>query len=186
MFRLWHYPGLPDNKQEERNLEKFISADQIRKKVEEIAAAINRDYKGKAPIIIGILNGSFIFMSDLIRELDLDCEVDFIKISSYGDGQDSTGDIKLLKSLNCKITGRDVIIVEDIIDTGLSINYIRDLILKEEPASARFATLLYKESKSNLEFQLDYIGFKIKDEFLVGYGLDFAQKHRNLKDIYVL
>ena len=164
----------------------FIRESSIKDKVKELAQRLNRDYEGKTPIFIGILNGSFIFLSDLIREINVDCEIDFMKLSSYGDNQISSGNIKILKELNCQIKGRDIILVEDIIDSGLSIKYMRTLVEKENPKSLKIVALLFKKNVSNLDFEIDYVGFEIENEFVVGYGLDHAQKYRNLKGIYVL
>ncbi len=167
-------------------LKEYISAGKISKRIKVIAKKINKDYKGKNPIFIGILNGSFIFLSDIIREIKIDCEIDFLKLSSYGDDKISSGDIKMLKDLNCQIDNRDIIVVEDIVDSGLSVKFIKNLIEKKNPKSLKFISLLFKKNISNLDFKIDYIGFKIKNEFVIGYGLDYAQKYRNLKAIYVL
>jgi hypoxanthine phosphoribosyltransferase len=133
-----------------------------------------------------VLNGSFIFCADLFRQITVECEIDFIKVSSYNDKKTSSGAIKLLKELHCKIKDRDIIIVEDIVDTGISINYIYNLIKSNDPASIKVVTLLYKEKDAKLDCALDYIGFTIPDKFVLGYGLDYAQKSRNLKSIYVI
>ncbi len=164
----------------------YISRKEIRKRIKRLATKINKDYKGKRPIFIGILNGSFIFLSDLIREIKVECEVDFLKLSSYGDEKISSGNVKLLKELNCEIEGRDIIVVEDIVDSGLSAIFIKSLIEKQSPASLKFVTLLFKKKISKLNFKIDYVGFKIKNEFVVGYRLDYAQKYRNLNAVYVL
>lgn len=164
----------------------YLSEEQIRNKVKELAARINNDYRGKVPIFIGILNGSFIFFADLIREITVDCEVDFLKLSSYGDAKISSGQVRLLKDLNCQVTGRDIIVVEDIIDSGLSIDFMKQLVMKENPASFKVVTLLLKKSVVKIDFPLDYVGFEIPPEFVIGYGLDYAQKVRNLKSIYRL
>jgi hypoxanthine phosphoribosyltransferase len=166
--------------------ELFLTEEQIQRRVKELAAQINRDYQGKTPIFIGILNGSFIFFSDLIREITVDCEVDFFKLSSYGDAKISSGQVKLLKELNAQVTGRDVIVVEDIIDSGLSMDFIKKLITKENPSSFRVVTLLLKKSVAKIDFPIDYVGFEIPPEFVIGYGLDYAQKVRNLRAIYKL
>jgi len=168
------------------NLKSFISSKDIDKRVKHIAKKISKDYAGKVPIFIGVLNGSFIFISDLVRQLKLDVEIDFLKLSSYGDSKISSGEVKLLKDLNCQIENRDIIIVEDIIDSGLSIKYIRDLVLSHNPASLEFAALLMKKGLSSLDFKIRYVGFEIENKFVVGYGLDFAQKYRNLKEICIL
>jgi len=172
--------------QKEDRLRVFISSSRIHKKVNSLARRIKKDYEGKNPIFIGVLNGSFIFIADLVRNLGIDIEIDFLKLSSYGDSKISSGSVTLLKDLNCAIEKRHIIVIEDIIDSGLSIGYIRDLILLKRPASLEFATLLFKKGLSSLSFDVKYIGFKIPNEFVVGYGLDFAQKYRNLKSIYIL
>lgn len=163
-----------------------ITEEQIKTRICEIADQINRDYQDRIPVFISVLNGSFIFCADLFREITVECEVDFVKVSSYGNSKTSSGNIKLLKELNCKVEGRDIIILEDIVDTGISINFIHSLIKSNNPASLKVVTLLYKEKNVKLDFPIDYIGFKIPDAFVLGYGLDYAQKLRNLKSIYVL
>jgi hypoxanthine phosphoribosyltransferase len=168
------------------NLKPFISSKDIQKRVKQIAKKINKDYADKVPIFIGVLNGSFIFISDLVREVKLDVEIDFLKLSSYGDSKISSGEVKLLKDLNCQIDNRDIIVVEDIVDSGLSLKYIRDLVLSHNPTSLEFATLLMKKGLSNLEFNVKYVGYEIENKFVVGYGLDYAQKYRNLKEICIL
>jgi hypoxanthine phosphoribosyltransferase len=164
----------------------YISYAKVQKRIKELADRINREYKGKSPIFIGVLNGAFMFLSDLIKELKIDCEIDFLKLSSYGNKKISSGRVTLLKSLNCDIEGRDIIVVEDIIDSGLSIKYIKNIIEENNPKSLRFASLLYKKDIAKLDFKIDYIGFKIANKFVIGYGLDYAQKYRNLKGIFVL
>ncbi len=164
----------------------YLSEEQIQKRVKELAAQINKDYRGKVPIFIGVLNGSFIFISDLIRDITIDCEVDFFKLSSYGDAKISSGDVKLLKDLNCEVKSRDIVVVEDIIDSGLSIAFIKRLITKENPSSFRVVTLLLKKSVAKIDFPIDYVGFEIPPDFVIGYGLDYAQKVRNLRSIYKL
>lgn len=164
----------------------YLSAEQIQIKVKELASRINSDYLGKVPIFIGILNGSFIFFADLIREISVDCEVDFLKLSSYGDEKISSGQVRLLKDLNCQVRGRDIVVVEDIVDSGLSIDFMKKLVMKENPASFRVVTLLLKKSVAKIDFPIDYVGFEIPPEFVIGYGLDYAQKVRNLKSIYRL
>ncbi|MBX2990583.1 MAG: hypoxanthine phosphoribosyltransferase [Bacteroidetes bacterium] len=164
----------------------MLSERRIKAKVKELARTISKDYKGTVPVFIGILNGSFIFFSDLIREVSIDCEIDFLKLSSYGDAKISSGNVRLLKDLNCQVEGRDIIIVEDIIDSGLSMEYIRDLIRHQNPKSFRVVTLLYKKDAVKTQMKIDYIGFSIPKDFVIGYGLDYAQKLRHLKAIYRL
>ncbi len=164
----------------------LIAEEEIKKRVKELAANINRDFAGRTPTFIGVLNGSFIFFSDLIREITIDCEIDFLKLSSYGDAKISTGNVRLIKDLNCEVTGRDIIIVEDIIDSGLSMDFIKRLITKQNPKTLTVVTLLYKRDCVKIDLAVDYIGFEIPNHFVVGYGLDYAQKARNLRSIYVL
>ena len=166
-------------------LTELISENQIQDKVKEIAADISHKYAGEAPILIGILNGSFIFCADLIRELDIDCEIDFIKVSSYM-GTESVGTVKLRKDISADITNRHVIIVEDIIDSGLTIKFIKDRMLEAGPKSVAIVTLLMKPDIAKLDFKIDWVGFEIPPEFVVGYGLDYDQLYRNLKAIYCL
>ena len=169
----------------EQNLEKYISYQDISRRVLEISNDISSLYKNKNPILIGILNGSFIFMSDLIRQLNIDCEIDFIKISSYK-GKKSVGRINMTKGLDLDIKDRSVIIIEDIIDSGSSINYLYDYISNLNPRDIAVISLLAKKSISKLNLKIDIIGFEISSEFVVGYGLDYNQKLRNLKSIYKL
>ena len=166
-------------------LTELISENQIQDKVKEIAADISQKYSGEAPILIGILNGSFIFCADLIRELDIDCEIDFIKVSSYM-GTESAGTVKLRKDISADITNRHVIIVEDIIDSGITIKFIKDRMLEAGPKSVAIVTLLMKPDIAKLDFKIDWVGFEIPPEFVVGYGLDYDQLYRNLKAIYCL
>ena len=172
--------------QNEDRLTAYIGSKQIKKRVAELAKKIRKDYKDKDPILIGVLNGSFIFIADLVRAMGINMEIDFLKLSSYGDSKISSGSVTLLKDLNCSIEKRHIIVIEDIIDSGLSIAYIRNLILLKHPASLEFATLLFKKETSKLDFNIKYIGFKITNEFVVGYGLDYAQRYRNLKSIKIL
>ncbi len=164
----------------------LISERRIKTRIRELARKISKDYRGKVPVFIGILNGSFIFFADLIREITIDCEVDFLKLSSYGDAKISSGNVRLLKDLNCQVEGRDIIVVEDIVDSGVSMHYIHSLITCQNPASFKIVTLLYKPKSDKTNVQLDYVGFTIPPDFVVGYGLDYAQRERNLKSIYKL
>lgn len=162
----------------------MIGERRIKTRVRQLARQISKDYRGSVPVFIGVLNGSFIFFADLIREVTIDCEVDFLKLSSYGDAKISSGNVRLLKDLNCQVEGRDIIIVEDIVDSGLSMQYIKSLITRENPKSFRIVTLLYKTLPVKTAVQIDYIGFTIPKDFVIGYGLDYAQRMRNLKGIY--
>ena len=164
----------------------LLSKEEIRNKVRELGKQISKDYVGLCPILIGVLNGSFIFCADLFREISIDCEVDFIKISSYGEGTETSGVIKLIKDIDANLQGRHIIVVEDIVDSGYSINYLRERIERVRPKSLKFVSLLVKKDTARTEFKIDYVGFNIPNRFVVGYGLDFAQKFRNLPAIYVM
>lgn len=164
----------------------YLTEEQIQKRIAELGKEISSVYKTKLPIFIGVLNGSFMFMSDLIKNININCELDFFKLSSYGDAKISTGQVKLIKDLNADITDRHLIIVEDIVDTGLSIKYIEELLANHNPASMKVVSLLVKPESVKYDIKIDYIGFKIPNKFVIGYGLDYAQKYRNLRSIYVL
>ena len=164
----------------------FLPEEKIQNRIKELAKQISEDYKSTTPIFIGVLNGSFLFMSDLIRYVTVDCEIDFFKLSSYGDEKISSGKVKLIKELNCEVNDRDIIIVEDIVDTGLSIKYIEELFEEKRPKSMKVVSLLVKPGSLKYKVKIDYIGFNIPDKFVIGYGLDIAQKYRNLRGIYIL
>lgn len=165
-------------------LEELLTAEAIRDRIRELGQQISADYAGKTPIIIGVLNGSFIFMADLVREMTTACEIDFIKISSYYDDVKSSGTVRLIKDISCMITRRDVIVVEDIIDSGLTAKFIRQRLQDSEPASVAFATLLLKPDVVDVPFDIEYVGFRIPNRFVVGYGLDLDQKMRNFPAIW--
>ncbi len=164
----------------------FISENQIQQRIQELADEISKDYKDNIPIFIGVLNGSFIFMADLLKKITIQSEVDFFKLSSYGDSKISSGNVKMVKDLNCDPDGREIIIVEDIVDTGLSIKYIEDLFEHYNPKSMKVVSLLLKPESLKYNVKIDYIGFKIPSQFVIGYGLDYQQKFRNLPSIYIL
>lgn len=169
-----------------REMELLIGAGELQSKVAELAEDISGNYPGRCPIIIGILNGSFVFMADLVRKLTIPFEVDFIKLSSYGSETSSSGTVRLLKDISADITGRDVIVVEDIIDTGLTINFLRHRLEEARPISVAFVTLLLKDEVAKLDFPIDYVGFNIPNRYVVGYGLDIDQQLRGLDAIYAL
>ncbi len=164
----------------------YIDAETIQQRVRELGEEITRTYAGKQPIFIGILNGAFMFMSDLLKEVDLDCEVDFMKLSSYGDEKVSSGRVDELKRVDADLGGRHVIVVEDIVDTGLSMEYMLNRLSEYKPASLRCAVLLHKYEATRADLDLDYIAFKIPNLFVIGYGLDYGQLGRNLREIYIL
>jgi len=163
----------------------LLSESKIKKRVKELADTISDDYKDKSPIFIGILNGCYVFMADLLRELSIGVEVDFVKIRSY-DGDSSTGTIKFRKDISADIDNRHVVIVEDIIDSGFTINFLVNRLKESGPKSVSVATVLYKKKVAKLDFEVDYVGFVIPPEFVVGYGLDYNEKYRNLKDVMVM
>lgn len=167
-----------------KNYRLLISEEQIQKRISELGHDICKDFKGEKPILIGVLNGGFIFLADLIRNIDIDLEIDFIRISSYGDARKSTGHIKVLKPLSADITDRPVIVVEDIVDSGLSVEFLENMLSAFSPKILKFATLLNKPSKNKIDIPMDYIGFSIEDKYVVGYGLDDTQFKRNLRSIY--
>ena len=164
----------------------LISNEQIQQRIHQLGSEISKEYQGKTPIFIGILNGSFIFLADLIRKITIDCEVDFIKLSSYRDSQISSGKVTMLKDFDCQIEGRDIIVVEDIVDSGLSLQYLRRKLTAMKPKSLAFVSLLLKPATVKIDFKIDYVGFSIPDQFVVGYGLDHAHKYRNLPGVFVI
>jgi len=168
-----------------KKLIKIIDEVLIQKRVKEIAIELTSKFKDKKPIFIGVLNGSFIFISDLVRNLNINCEIDFIKVSSYK-GQDTTGTVKLLKDISADITNRDVVIVEDIIDSGLTIEFLVKRLKGASPKSISIVTLLLKPEIARLSLPIDIIGFEIAPDFVVGYGLDYDQDLRHLPEIYRL
>ena len=164
----------------------LFNEEQLKARVREIAGQIDRDFAGKEPMLISVLRGSFIFMADLMRSITLPCTVDFMAVSSYGAGTASSGQVKIVKDLSEHIEGKDVIVVEDILDSGNTLNYLLKILQARHPASIRLCTLLDKPSRRVKPVELHYSGFSIPDEFVVGYGLDFAEKYRNLPYIGVL
>ena len=164
----------------------MISEEEIQTRIKEIGKQISEEYQGKLPILIGVLNGLFLFMSDLVKNITINCEIDFMKLSSYGEAKISSGNVKMLKELNADINDRHIIIVEDIVDSGLSISYIEKLLEPYAPASVKVCSLLLKPESLKYQVKIDYIGFEIPNKFVIGFGLDYAQKYRNLRSIYVL
>ena len=162
-------------------IDKMISAKTIAARIEELCRDIHAEFEGTNKlIVVGLLRGSFIFIADLVRELDLPVEVDFLEASSYGDGMESSQEVRILKDLRGKIEGRDVLVVEDIVDTGHTLNHVSRLLMTRRPKRLKTIALLDKPSRREAEVRADWIGFEIPDEFVVGYGIDFAQRNRNL------
>ena len=164
----------------------LFNEEQLKARVREIAGQIDRDFAGKEPMLISVLRGSFIFMADLMRSITLPCTVDFMAVSSYGAGTTSSGKVKITKDLSESIEGRDIIVVEDILDSGNTLSYLLQILQARHPASMKLCTLLDKPDRRIKPVHVDYSGFSIPDEFVVGYGLDFAEKYRNLPYIGVL
>lgn len=161
----------------------LVTQDEIKQTISRLAAEIRRDYQGKKPLLIGILKGSFVFMADLIRQLGLPAEVDFVQLSSYGAGKKTTGKVKIVKGLKTLIRGREVIVIEDIIDTGLTVSFTMDYLRKKKPASLKLCALADKPSRRKVPITIDYLGFTVPNRFIVGYGIDWNEQHRCLPDI---
>lgn len=171
----------------EQDIDRILFSEiDLKNRVAAIAAEINRDYAGKNPMLISVLRGSFIFMSDLIRNITLPCTVDFLAVSSYGGGTSSSGQVQINKDLSEDISGRDIIVVEDILDSGNTLSYLLHLLKARHPSSIRLCTLLDKPSRRIKPVDVDYVGFTIPDHFVVGYGLDYNEVYRNLPYIGVL
>ncbi len=158
----------------------LLAEEPLQARIRELGAEIARDYAGKDLVVIGLLNGVYMFFSDLTRSMDLDFEVTFMQVASYGAGTESTGEVKILHDLDRSIRGRHALVVEDIVDTGLTLSKVRKLLLDREPASLRIVSLLDKPSRRRVEVPVDYVGFTIEDHFVVGFGLDLDGKFRNL------
>jgi hypoxanthine phosphoribosyltransferase len=167
------------------NTHTLISADDIGRRVRELALEIHRDHPNGVHFI-AVLKGAFIFLSDIVRAMPGDCSVDFMAVSSYGRAMASTGQVQLLKDLDGPIEGRDVVIVEDIVDTGLTLTYLQNILRARAPRNLRTACLLSKPSRRKVNVQVEYVGFTIEDRFVVGYGLDYAERYRNLPHIAVV
>lgn len=170
----------------EEKMEVMLSAEEINKRIRELAAEISRDYRGKSLFLIGVLKGAVIFLSDLIRYISVPLEIDFIAVSSYGSDTTSSGVVRIQKDLEQSLKGKDVLIVEDIVDTGLTLNYLYNNIQSRQPDSLKVVTLLDKPDRRKVDFNPDYCGFTIPDRFVIGYGLDFDENYRQLADICVL
>jgi hypoxanthine phosphoribosyltransferase len=165
---------------EGQDIEVLISEEALAKRIGEIGRELTRDYVGKDLAIVAVLKGSFVFLADLVRAIDMDCTVDFLATSSYGNETESSGIVRLALDLTSPIEGRDVLLVEDIIDTGLTMKYLLENLGTRHPASLKVCTLLHKPARSQVEIPIDYKGFTIDDRFVIGFGLDYCQKLRNL------
>lgn len=171
---------------EEDLKEVMITSEQIREKTAELAAQITEDYRGHDLLLVCILKGSLMFLADLMREIHLPLEIDFMAVSSYGDATESSGVVRILMDLESNVQGRNVLIVEDIIDTGRTLNYITENLRTRGPASLKICTLLNKSARRVLDIPIDYVGFEIPDKFVIGYGLDYGEIYRNLPCVGVL
>jgi len=167
-------------------LKVLLTQQQIAKRVAELGAQISRDFEGESVVLIGVLKGATIFLADLARQLKLDATFDFIAVSSYGNSREQSGEVKLMKDVDQSMDGRNIILVEDILDTGLTLTYLKNLLLGHKPKSLKIAALLDKVSRRTQPIHGDYVGFEIPDEFVVGYGLDYAERFRNLPDVCIL
>lgn len=170
----------------EKEPELLFPRETIGRRVKELARQISEDYEGREPFLVGILNGSFIFMADLIRGMSIPCRVDFVRMASYGCSSQSSGEVRITKDLETPITGRDVLIVEDIIDTGLTLSHLIGVLADRQPASVRVCAFLDKRERRRVPLSADYVGFTIPDRFVVGYGLDFNENYRFLPDVCML
>ncbi len=164
----------------------FYSQEQLQAKVEELGRRISEDYKDKNLMLVSVLKGSVVFMADIMRAITIPCEIDFMAVSSYGNKTSTSGTVRIIKDLDRDIEGYDLLIVEDILDSGKTLSYIKEILMARKPRSIRVCTLLDKPDRRNSDIVADYSGFEVPNEFVVGYGLDFAQKYRNLPYIGVL
>lgn len=164
----------------------LLSEDEIREKVRELGGKITADYKNSNLMLVTVLKGAVVFLADLMRQIDVPAEIDFMVVSSYGSGVKSSGVVKIVKDLDVPLAGKDILIVEDILDSGLTLSYIKELLESRGPRSIRIATLLDKPSRRKVDLQADHIGFSVPDEFVIGYGLDYDEKYRNLPYIGIL
>jgi hypoxanthine phosphoribosyltransferase len=168
------------------SLKILFTRQQIAEKVGEMGRQITHDFAGESVVLVGVLKGACMFLADLARSIELDASFDFISVSSYGSGKQSSGEVRLLKDVDSPVQGKNIIVVEDILDTGLTLSYLRNILLAAQPKQLKIAALLDKPSRRQQRIEADYCGFKIPDEFVVGYGLDYAERYRNLPDICVL
>ena len=164
----------------------FFSGEELQTRVRELGEQITHDYEGKSPLFVGVLKGSFVFMADLMRAVDCYCDIDFMAVSSYGSGTTTTGAVKIIKDLTYNVEGRDIILIEDILDSGVTLSYLKKYIEARKPSSVRICTLLDKPARRKADIDADYVGFECPDAFIVGYGLDYAERYRNLPYIGVL
>ena len=166
--------------------EEWFDEDQIQYAVKDLGSTISKDYVGKNLLLVGILKGCFVFMADLIRAITIPCAVDFMLLSSYGSGTKSSGAVRIIKDIDLPLENYDVLVVEDILDSGNTLNYVKDILSKRNPKSLKICTMFDKSSRRQVDIQVDYVGYNIADEFIVGYGLDYDERYRNLPYVGVL
>ena len=164
----------------------LLTQEQIESKIKEMGAEITKDYQGKTPVLVAVLKGAFIFMADLVRAIEIPCTVDFMVVSSYGKSTQTSGSVKIIKDLDTNIEGKDVIIVEDILDNGITLSNLIRVLNQRNPNSIKICTLFDKPARHKVDIQVDYNGLEVPDEFIVGYGLDYAEIYRNYPEIAVL
>lgn len=167
-------------------LQVLYSEEQLHEKCAELGAQISRDYEGRDLLLVSVLKGAVVFMADLMRQITVPCGIDFMVVSSYGSGVKTSGVVKIVKDLDTEIRGKDVLIVEDILDSGMTLSYLTDLLRDRHPASIRIVSLLDKPSRRRVPLRPDYVGYEVPDEFVVGYGLDYDEKYRNLPYVGIL
>ena len=168
------------------SLNVLIGRGEIQKAVARLAAEIGRDYEGKSLLLVGILKGSFVFLADLARHLDMPVEIEFVNLSSYGAGKETSGKVRVVQGLSAPVRGRDVLVIEDIVDSGLTTSFLLDRLRRKKPASLGLCALLDKPLRRKVAIPIDYLGFAVPDKFLVGYGLDWDERFRHLPDICVV
>ena len=169
-----------------KHLTVLFTKEEISREVKRLAQEINLDYQGKHPLLLGILKGCFVFMADIIRLLEIPVEIDFVTLSSYGSVKATTGEIKVVQGLRSQVKGRDVLVIEDIVDTGITVGYFIDYLRRKKPASLKLCALFDKPSRRKVPVPIDYLGFTVPDRFVVGYGLDYDERFRHLPELYFI
>lgn len=167
-------------------LEVLLTEEEIKREVKRLAQEIDRDYRGKHPLLLGILKGCFVFMADLVRLLQTPVEIEFVRLSSYGSARTTSGQIKVVQGLRSRIKGRDILVIEDIVDAGITVDYFLDYLRRKKPSSLKLCVLFDKPSRREVPVSIDYVGFTIPDKFVVGYGLDYDEKFRHLPQLYFI
>ena len=179
-------PGTLPRVNDPRSARSLVEAEELQRRVAELGAEINRDYAGRDLVMIGVLKGAVLFLADLMRELEIPCEIDFMAVSSYGSSTDSSGVVRILKDLDASIGGRDVLLVEDIVDSGLTLHYLLKNLRARDPRSLEVCALLTKPERRRVDLPIRYVGFEIPNRFAIGYGLDHGQRYRNLRYVAAL